>query len=558
MTNTRSKVATEPTANNEIANKIDLLFETSWEVCNKVGGIYAVLSTKARVLNEQFGEKLAFIGPDLWTAENPSPYFKERKSTFKSAAAKLELPWGIKIRTGRWNIPGSPQVILVNVGDTASHLPEVYAKMWELYGVDSLHAYGDYDEGCTFAIASAIVIKALTEYLKADPARVIAHFDEWTTGMGLLYTKYSMPKAATIFTTHATCIGRSICGNGKPLYDQFTHYDGDQMARELNMESKHSLEKAAAHQADCFTTVSEVTAAECSQLLRRPVDVVTPNGFEPDFVPKTMRYNRLRKDGRTHLLEIARALTGQEFPESTFMIATSGRHEYRNKGLDMFLDAIAEIDRRLPEDHAALAFILVPGWVNRPSESLLTSLGDGSRNYGPDYLTHRLNNEDSDEVCCRIRQLQHEGAFRHTRVIYVPCYLDGGDGIVNISYYDLLPAFDLTLFPSYYEPWGYTPLESVAFGVPTVTDNKAGFGQWVLDNFENGIGRCGVKVVERSDSGYEHTRSEIAQATLDYEDSDASSRLHARNMAFLTAVKTDWKYFIEHYNRAFDIALGKH
>lgn len=557
MARPSSKGTAEQPKSSDIATKVDLLFETSWEVCNKVGGIYAVLSTKARVLNEQFGDKLAFIGPDIWTPENPSPYFKERKTLFKSAASKLELPWGITIRTGRWDIPGSPQVILVKTGETSGHLPSVYGEMWEKFGVDSLHAYGDYDEGCAFAVASSIVIMALTEYLKASPARVIAHFDEWTTGMGLLYTKAHMPKVATIFTTHATCIGRSICGNGKPLYDQFHHYDGDQMARELNMESKHSLEKAAAHQADCFTTVSEVTAAECKQLLRRPVDVVTPNGFEPDFVPKTVKYNRLRKEGRTRLLEIAKGLTGKEYGEGTFMIATSGRHEYRNKGLDLFLDTIAEVDRRLPDGKEALAFILVPGWVQRPSESLIKSMADGEPNYGPDYLTHRLNNEYEDEVCCRVRQLQSEGAFHRTKVIYVPCYLDGGDGIVNISYYDLLPAFDLTLFPSYYEPWGYTPLESVAFGVPTVTDNKAGFGQWVLDNFDNGIRHCGVKVLERNDSDYDRTKEEIAEATVEYEASDLATRRHARNLAFLTAAKTDWKFFMAHYDEAFRIALKK-
>lgn len=540
----------------EIVQQVDLLFETSWEVCNKVGGIYAVLSTKARVLNEQFGDKLAFIGPDFWTAENPSPYFKERKTLFKSAASKLDLPWGISIRTGRWNIPGSPQVILVNPGETHAHLPEIYARMWERFGVDSLHAYGDYDESCAFSVASAIVIMRLAEYLKVDPARIIAHFDEWTTGMGLLYLKANSPKVSTIFTTHATCIGRSICGNGKPLYDQFHHYDGDQMARELNMESKHSLEKLAAHNADCFTTVSKVTAAECAQLLRRPVDVVTPNGFEPDFVPKTVKYNRLRKEGRARLLGIAEALTGESYGENTFLIATSGRHEYRNKGLDLFLDCVAEIDRRIPSRRQALAFVLVPGWVNRPSDVLIEALDKHHKGIYPDYVTHVLNNDDSDEVCVRIRQLKDAGALKNVKVIYIPCYLDAADGIVNISYYDILPAFDLTLFPSYYEPWGYTPLESVAFGVPTVTDNKAGFGQWVLDNFANGIDNCGVSVVERNDSDYHRSLDNIAAAAVAYEEADANARQKARNKAFMTSSKTDWKFFIEHYFKAFRIALN--
>lgn len=541
-----------------VANQIDLLFETSWEVCNKVGGIYAVLSTKARTLGEQFGDKLIFIGPDLWNEDNPSPYFKERKTLLKQAQQKLQLPWGISIRVGRWDIPGAPQVVLVNWGETARHLSEIYGEMWRDYGVDSLHSYGDYEESCAFAVASAIVIQALTQHLKANPSRVVAHFDEWTTGMGLLYLKNREPRISTIFTTHATSIGRSICGNGKPLYDYFHQYNGDQMAVELNMQSKHSLEKAAAHNADCFTTVSEVTARECEQLLQIRPQVVTPNGFEPDFVPKTVKYNRLRKDGRDKLLTVAKAVTGHQYGPDTFIIATSGRHEYRNKGLDMYLDVLAGLEQELPADQEALAFVLVPGWVKEPSGDVVTNLYfDGAVKTQPDYLTHRLNNEGEDEVCRRIEQLQGEGKLKKLRVIYVPSYLDGHDGVVDITYYDLLPALDLTMFPSYYEPWGYTPLESVAFGVPTITDDKAGFGQWVLDNFQNGLMKSGVYVVDRTDSNYAQAAALIRMAALEYITEDVSLRLKARNLAFLTAAKADWKFFILNYDKAFEIALSR-
>lgn len=541
-----------------VANQIDLLFETSWEVCNKVGGIYAVLSTKARTLGEQFGDKLIFIGPDLWNEDNPSPYFKERKTLLKQAQQKLQLPWGISIRVGRWDIPGAPQVVLVNRGDTARHLSEIYGEMWRDYGVDSLHSYGDYEESCAFAVASAIVIQALTQHLKANPSRVVAHFDEWTTGMGLLYLKNREPRVSTIFTTHATSIGRSICGNGKPLYDYFHQYNGDQMAVELNMQSKHSLEKAAAHNADCFTTVSEVTARECEQLLQIRPQVVTPNGFEPDFVPKTVKYNRLRKDGRDKLLTVAKAVTGHQYGPDTFIIATSGRHEYRDKGLDMYLDVLVGLEQELPADQEALAFVLVPGWVKEPSGDVVTNLYfDGAVKTQPDYLTHRLNNEGEDEVCRRIEQLQGEGKLKKLRVIYVPSYLDGHDGVVDITYYDLLPALDLTMFPSYYEPWGYTPLESVAFGVPTITDDKAGFGQWVLDNFQNGLMKSGVYVVDRTDSNYDRAAALIRMAALEYITEDVSLRLKARNLAFLTAAKADWKFFILNYDKAFEIALSR-
>ncbi|MBD5341140.1 MAG: glycosyltransferase [Bacteroides sp.] len=557
----RSKKEQKISAENSttpLSSEIGLLVETSWEVCNKIGGIYAVLSTKARQLKEQFGDSLVFIGPDVWTENNPSPYFKEKKTLLKNASAKLNLPWGITIRTGRWDIPGSPIVILVKPGQTGEHTDKVYAEMWERYGVDSLHAYGDYDESCIFSIASAIVIKALASHLKIEEKKVLAHFDEWTTGIGLLYTQINMPEASTIFTTHATSIGRSICGNGKPLYEYFQNYNGDQMAGELNMQSKHSLEKAAAHAADCFTTVSEVTARECEQLLDIRPQVVTPNGFEPDFVPRTNKYNKLRRDGRQHLLEVANALTGKQYDENTFLIATSGRLEYRNKGLDLFLDSIVTIEEQLPAEAEAIAFVLVPGWVKEPSGSLLTTLKfKGDDHSGPNFLTHRLNNEDSDPVCCRIRGLKAEGKAKKISIIYVPSYLDGNDGIIDINYYDLLPAFDLTLFPSYYEPWGYTPLESTAFGVPTVTTDKAGFGQWVLDTFKNGLHNSGVFVVPREDSNYNAARREIASAALEYFNESTVKRSEARHAAFLTAEKADWKFFIAYYDEAFTIALNR-
>ena len=539
---------------------IDLLFETSWEVCNKIGGIYTVLSTKARELQGQFGDNLIFIGPDVWSDENPSPTFTERKTLLGRASSKIELPYGISIRTGRWNIPGSPIVVLVKFHGVFEQLNAIYGEMWEKFGVNSLNAYGDYDESCAFAVASAIVIEALTKHLKANPSKVVAHFDEWTTGMGLLYLKARQPESATIFTTHATSIGRSICGNGKDLYQYFEGYNGDQMAAELNMEAKHSLEKTAAANADCFTTVSDVTARECTQLLGVTPDVVTPNGFEPDFIPGDKKYAKQRKDGRRRLLDIAGILYSRKFADDTLLIASSGRNEYRNKGLDLFIDSMLALDNHEEmKGKDAIALILVPAWVKEPSGELLIDLKDGGE-VAPSipYLTHRLNNEDQDLICRRLRELNEQGRIGNVKLIFVPCYLDGNDGIVNISYYDMLPALDLTVFPSYYEPWGYTPLESVAFGVPTVTTDKAGFGQWVLSSFkENDLEKVGVKVVNREDTNYQQNTDAIATAIAEYAAASEDVKNESRAAATATSRKADWKFFIKDYYDAFAIALKK-
>lgn len=537
--------------------EIKLLFETSWEVCNKVGGIYTVLSTKALELHKQFGSGLIFIGPDLWSDENPSPVFKENKRLLKASSRFLDLPYGISIRTGVWNIPGKPTAILVSYHGVFDILDDIYGKMWEHYKVDSLHAYGDYAESCAFAIAAAIVIQTITKRLNVNDQEVIAHFDEWTTGMGLLYLQLNAPKMATVFTTHATSIGRSICGNGKPLYQYFHNYNGDQMASELNMQSKHSLEKAAAHASDCFTTVSDVTADECQQLLEIRPQVITPNGFDASFVPSEEVREKQRNVGRSKLFNIASYLTGKHLPDDTFIIATSGRNEFRNKGIDLFLDTINTLRNdsdRLKKP--VLALVLVPAWVKEPSGELLTDLlFNGDIKPEVDFVTHRLNNEDHDAITCKIRSIGGNTDPRKVTVIDIPCYLDGHDGILDISYYDLLPALDLTLFPSYYEPWGYTPLESIAFGVPTITTDKAGFGMWILHNAANSLSDSGVKVLPRTDTNFDSDVHQAAQIIKTFISADSATIDHCREAAMHTAAKTAWSLFITQYDKAYDIAL---
>lgn len=536
----------------------ELLFETSWEVCNKIGGIYTVLSTKAQTLQRAFKDRVIFIGPDVWTEDNPSPYFKETPSLLKQWRSKAQLPEGVSVRVGRWDIPGRPVVVLVKFDGMYAMKDEFYGNMWEQYGVDSLHAYGDYDEGCAFAHAAGVVIESICRHNGLDSKNYIAHFDEWTTGMGLLYLKWRLPQVATIFTTHATSIGRSICGNNKPLYGYLSGYDGDQMARELNMEAKHSLEKAAALQADCFTTVSRITAIECGQLLGRQPDVVTPNGFEQNFVPATKTKLALaREAARRRIFDVVSALTGQDMDDDTFIVATSGRNEYRNKGIDLFLDAVNRLGEIDPQ-RRVLALILVPAWVKEARADLKEAMSAPYRNaLDEPIITHWLNNQDSDSIICRIRSLGFEnGSASRVMVVYVPCYLNGGDGVVDMSYYDVIPGLDATVFPSYYEPWGYTPLESVAFGVPTVTTTLSGFGQWILSQYENGFESCGVMVIDRGDFNYDQVKEDIAVSLRRLTEEGAKALSGIQRAAMSTAKDASWTNFIKDYYEAFDVALG--
>lgn len=536
--------------------KIDLLFETSWEVCNKIGGIYTVLSTKAKTLQKLYKDKTIFIGPDVWSDENPSPYFIESRTLLKDWKTNAQLPEGINVRIGRWDIPGKPIVILVKFDALYAVKDEFYGLMWNLYGVDSLHAYGDYDEACAFSHAAGLVIESICRYQGIEGKNIIAHFDEWTTGMGLLYVKHVLPQVATVFTTHATSIGRSICGNNKPLYDYLKGYNGDQMAGELNMQSKHSLEKAAAHNADSFTTVSEITATECEQLLDKRPHVVTPNGFEQNFVPAKSKFAQARQSAREVLLNVASSLTGNKLPDDTFIIATSGRCEYRNKGIDVFLDSMIKLSQA-NNSRKILAYVMVPAWVKEPRADLAKAVTLKRKSQLDDpVITHWLNNMDYDPIISRIHGLNiSNDKNSNVTIIYVPCYLNGNDGIFNLSYYDLVIGMDATVFPSYYEPWGYTPLESVAFGVPTITTTLSGFGQWILSSFQNDFNDCGVNVISRGDFNYEQVTEGIAQSLRSLIDNDSKTTAQIGKAAMTTAATASWSNFINYYQEAYSIAI---
>ena len=379
--------------------------------------------------------------------------------------------------------------------------------------------------------------------------------------MGLLHVKYTLPQIATLFTTHATSIGRSIAGNGKPLYDYLAGYNGDQMAEELNMVSKHSLEKSAAHEADCFTTVSDITAKECSQLLERTPDIVTPNGFERDFVPAEESYSTKRNLSRKRLCDIVEALTGERPQKNAFLIATSGRYEYKNKGIDLFIDAVKRVSKSLDLEREIVALILVPAWVEGPRIDLQNRLQSATYEATPlptPFITHTLHNYDQDSVVNQIHYLNLDNeAGSRLKVIFLPSYLTGKDGIANLSYYDLLIGLDATAFPSYYEPWGYTPLESIAFGIPTITTDLSGFGQWINSRKEQGLEKSGVKVLHRGDLNFVEVSEDLADSILALSHCGKAQRAKIGQAATNVSLEAEWKHFIEYYTQAFHLALKK-
>jgi glycosyltransferase involved in cell wall biosynthesis len=544
----------------------DYIFESSWEVCNKVGGIYTVLSTRAKTLQEVLQDKIIFIGPDFWK-ESESPYFKEDQSLFVDWQSEAKKQ-GLLVRVGRWTVPGEPIAILVDFNPYFEQKNEIYGWLWENYGVDSLHAYGDYDEASMFSYAAALVVESFYNYNLSpltshhSPLRIIYHANEWMCGLGALYVNNKLPQIGTVFTTHATSIGRSIAGNMKPLYDYLFAYNGDQMAGELNMQSKHSIEKQTALHVDCFTTVSDITAKECVELLDKPVDVVLPNGFDDSFVPSAAQFTRKRKLARKKMLEIANALLGENLDDDTLLVSTSGRYEFRNKGIDVFVEAMNRLLRDRDLKKKVVAFIEVPGWVGEPRKDLQERLLSGKKYDTPldvPQVTHWLHNMSHDNVLGMMKYYDmHNRQDEKVKVIFLPCYLDGNDGIVNMTYYDVVLGNDLCIYPSYYEPWGYTPLEAIAFKVPCITTDLAGFGLWANTVFgHEGQITDGVKVIHRTDYNYSEVADNIKDTVAAFSTMTKKQVDACRKNAGDLSKKALWSEFIKYYYEAYDIALRK-
>lgn len=538
----------------------DYIFESSWEVCNKVGGIYTVLSTRAKTLQDAFRDKIIFIGPDL--ADANDLYFSEDETLFIEWR-KQALAEGLAIRVGRWKVPGEPIAVLVDFSQYFKDKNEIYTRLWELYQVDSLHAYGDYDEASMFSYGAAKVVESFYNFYLDKSKKVIYHGNEWMTGLGLLYINSKLPNIATLFTTHATSIGRSIAGNNKPLYDYLFAYNGDQMACELNMQSKHSIEKQTAMNVDCFTTVSEITANECKELMEKPVDFVLPNGFENDFVPKGAQFTRKRNAARKRIFEVANALLGVDFDDqNTLVISTSGRYEFRNKGVDVYIEAMNRLQRDNRLNKKILAFIEVPGWVGEPRQDLIDRLNSGHKFDTPLHvpmITHWLHNMSHDNVLDMMKYLDMQNRQEdNVKLIFLPCYLNGDDGIFNMKYYDLVLGNDMCIYPSYYEPWGYTPLEAIAFKVPCITSDLAGFGLWA--NSEIGhVGEIidGVKVVHRTDYNYSEVADKIKDTVAEFSNFTAADVKKSRSNADKLSKKALWSNFIKYYYEAYDFALRR-
>ncbi|MBU0535715.1 MAG: glycosyltransferase [Nanoarchaeota archaeon] len=607
--------------NNNNASKADILFECSWEICNKVGGIYTVIMSKAALMQEHY-KSYYLIGPYVEQQAKDIFVEKELPDELKNVFSELAKE-GIKCRWGYWQIKGEPNVILIDFQGFTHNKDSIKERLWNDFKIDSLNSGWDFDEPVIWATAAGKVIEKFCQKNNPDnKKKVVAHFHEWMAGVGLLHLKGSAcdkkVKVATTFTTHATMLGRSIAGSGEPLYEMLEGMDTTKEAYSHGVQNKHLTEVACAQNCDTFTTVSEITAIEAEKMLGRKADVLVLNGLDLEKFPT---YEECAIKHRRNREIIREFIAYYFFPHYTFELENTllffivGRYEFKNKGIDIFIKSLARLNEMMKKENSkktVVAFFWIPREVhgakfelsldknnfyqvkefieeNMPQikeklidnvlESNLENFNDVKKfqqmplfdknfllelkkikiNFekkgNPLVVTHNLPFEDQDPIIWNFLNTGLDNKEDDkVKVIFYPVYLTGVDGLIDLPYYEAITGCHLGVFPSYYEPWGYTPLESAALGVPSLTTDLGGYGRFLQSK---GQTNNGVFILNRFGKSEEDVINHFTDILHSYTLLDEKGRVREKIMAKECSNLADWKELISNYFKAHDMAVDK-
>jgi len=594
----------------EVKPMSDYVFEVSWEVCNKVGGIYTVISSKIGPMMACYSSHYFAVGP--FFTKQLRGVFEERvpPEDLKNVFARLEKE-GIKCYFGKWLIEGEPNTILIDFSGFSIKTNDIKRELWEKFGVDSLGTiFYDFDEPTVWSYACGRLIEEFRNE-KKDKI-IVGQFHEWLSGAGLLYLKSRNIPVATVFTTHATMLGRSISGTGVNMYEIWDQIDCDQRARELGVLAKHLMEKACATNADCFTTVSQTTGKEAEHLLKKKPDIILPNGLDmtkfPTFEEASIKHKLYKERMKEFLLYYFFPYQSFDLDQTLFYFLCS-RYEFHGKGIDIFIESLGRLNQKLKEENSqrtVVAFIWVPGNVrgikqeilenrtyfedikddidDRATEiknriiSLIVSKKEINeknlfdeefnlrnkakvlrlmRKDNPPLTTHDIYDEQNDLV---MKAFTSAGLLNRSedrvKVIFYPIYLSGADGLLDLSYYESIQGSHLGVFPSYYEPWGYTPLESASLGVPAVTTDLTGFGLYIKEK-----GRMskypGIYLLERLGKSHTEEVEDLTKILYEYSQLSKAERTRNKIEAKRLSLLADWQKLVRYYMEAHNMAVKK-
>lgn len=593
--------------NNNLDNS--LLVETSWEVCNQLGGIYTVIRSKAPSMVNAWGNRYCLLGPYVHNkipAEfEPSDDYSDEFG--KAVIAMREL--GFIVHYGYWLVVGKPKVILLDFNNLfGQRLAVRKFVLWEKHGIDT-SMYDDLvDQTIAFGEATQIFIELL---VRKDISHrpLIAHFHEWMVGTSIPELKVSGLPVSTVFTTHATQLGRFLAMNDPWFYDHLPFVDWYQESIRFNCLSKVLIERSAAINSGVFTTVSDVTALECVQLLGRKPDVITPNGLNIERFVALHEFQNLHTENKKLIHEFVMGHFFQNYSfdvDKTLYFFTSGRFEFSNKGFDISIEALARLNYKMQNagiNKTVVMFFITKQPYHSISPHVLNSRGvleeihqtckeiekqlgeklfyavASSAEYQlpnlnaviddywklrlhrtyqswkndnlPPVLTHNLVYPEHDQILNTLKKvnlLNHE--YDKVKVVYHPDFISPTNPLFGMEYSQFIRGCHLGVFPSYYEPWGYTPLECIASGIPSVTSDLSGFGDYINkympEHDENGI-----YVVERRYKNFNEAAEQLADILFGFVKMNMRDRINERNKVENSSEFFDWKYLYAFYEEAY-------
>jgi glycogen(starch) synthase len=594
------------------------LFEVAWEVCNQVGGIYQVVRSKVPLMTARWLDQYCMVGP--YVEQKAQLELEPLAATgwLARAIERLETG-GLPVRHGRWLIQGKPRVLLLEHTRLADVLPALRRRAWDEHGISAVAGDRLADDALMFGEAVRRMFEACHAELRSSadrgmsaPGQLLGQFHEWQGALALPALRHAGLPIATVFTTHATLLGRYIASSEDDFYERLPRIDPARAAAHYAVQTQHGIEQACARDAHVFTTVSRITAEECEALLGRPPDMVTPNGLTISRYNVGHDFQTFHADfkQRLHDFTMGYFFPNQHFDlDRTLYMFTSGRFEPRNKGFDLCLDALARLNTELKTVRlgVTVVFFIITARPARSihplvlekrgvlnelrgvCESIVEKVGgelferaasskplrvdDLIEEYWqlryrrtqaafrmdtlPPIVTHILEDDQTDPVLIQLRKLKlWNRAEDPVKVVYHPEFITPVSPLWGIEYDQFVRGCHLGLFPSSYEPWGYTPLECMALGTPAVSSDLAGFGRYVEDMFPD-HDRSGLTVLPRRGRTYEEAADDLARRLFGFCMMSRRQRVGLRNEVERRSWEFDWSRLGIAYHRAHDLALER-
>ncbi len=586
-----------------------LLFEVGWEVCWQLGGIYTVLRSKAAAMQKKWDDRYFLIGP--YNPNTAAIEFEERPTEgfIRQTLDRLRES-GMPCHFGHWLVAGRPRVILLDHRARYSQLDNDKYWLWKDHGISTVASDGEVNDVVAFGFAVAEFFKHLTQI---QPGRkILAHFHEWMGGVAVPRIAHLKYPVTTVFTTHATLLGRYLASDDPDFYEHLPHINPDAAAGHYNIYPRFAIERAAAHASTVFTTVSEVTATEAGKLLGREPDGILPNGLSINRFQAVHELQSLHREYKERIHEF---VMGHFFPSYTFdldrtlYVFTSGRYEYRNKGMDLFIESLAKLNWRLKQMQdrpTVIAFIITRAAtrninvgvlqnrsmfedLENTCEQIASHMGQRlfhaaatgrfatyqelmpedamvrlkramhawRTNRQPTIVTHDLVDDANDPI---LKHLRHRGLFNGAddpvKVIFHPEFVTATSPLLNLDYEQFVRGCHMGIFPSYYEPWGYTPMECAALGVPSVTTDLSGFGAYCQHHIPQSA-ENGIYVLRRLRRSFDDAANDLAAHLAQFSGMNRRQRIEIRNKVEQLSELFDWSVLGQNYHEAHQLALNR-